>query len=402
MWIYRQSLRNRRCGALQASAQSGPCSTGSANNASSVHLASSREQAHSLGTTFALDPSMTGTAQPPVRMHMLLAATIALVVAQLGRSSAVQASCVGADLVVLWSYPETGAEQVPTDLTIWAVTNSWSARPVATLDGSPVEMQGAPTFSGVYFQPQNLAPNSDHTLVLDYSRSPNLAMPGEPLRFEIEFKTGAGPAAGAIAEPAVPSSARQVTDFAAHDCADVIAAQDCFDTGQDALLSLNVEENQPDDTVGWLLQTRYLGSSVIWPARCGAPSVYLHRQESLCFEVQRIGAGGKLSQAVEHCSEPTADMPAAGHGGTAASDAGRADAEVDAGAADASPVSASEAAPASADAPAGSAGCSTVSGARTAARAFWAIVVIALLLAHSQRHRRRRPRGVTPSRRFRM
>jgi hypothetical protein len=343
---------------------------------------------------------MTGTAQPPVRMHMLLAATIALVVAQLGHSALVQASCVGADLVVLWSYPETGAEQVPTDMTIWAVTNSWSARPVATLDGSAVEMQRAPTFSGVYFQPPNLAPNSDHTLVLDYSRSPNLAMPDEPLRFEIKFKTGAGPAEGAIAEPVVPSSARQV-----------IAAQDCFDTGQDALLSLNVEESQPDDTVGWLLQTSYLGSSAIWPARCGAPSVYLHRQESLCFEVQRIGAGGKLSKAVEHCSEPTADMPADGaadHGGSptggtrAAPDAGAANIEVDAGAGDASRTSAAEAAPVPADSAAASAGCSTVSGARTAARAFWAIVVIALLLAHSQRQRRRRPRGVTPSRRFRI
>jgi|GEM_PF-6272096 len=334
-------------------------------------------------------------------MRMLLAATIALVVAQWGRSPVVQASCVGANLEVLWSYPETGAQQVPTDITIWAVTNGWSSRPVATLDGRPVEMQGAPSFSGVYFQPQNLAPNSDHTLVLDYSRSPNL-VPGEPLRFEIKFKTGAGPAENTVAEPFVPSSTREVMDFAAHDCADVIAAQDCFDTGQDALLSLNVEASQADDTVGWLLQTRYLGSSAIWPARCGAPSVYLHRQDSLCFEVQRIGAGGKLSKAVEHCSEPTADMPAAGHGGTAASDAGRADAEVDAGAADASRLSTSEAAPARADAAAGSAGCSTVSGARTAARAFWAIVVIALLLAHSQRHRRRRPRGVTPSRRFRI
>jgi hypothetical protein len=354
---------------------------------------------------------MTGTAQPPVRMRMLLAATIALLAAQMGRSSGVQASCVGGDLEVLWSYPEAGAEEVPTDITIWVVTNLWSSRPAATLDGRPVEMQGAPSFSGVYFQPQNLTPNSDHTLVLDYSRSPNFAMPGGPLRFEIKFKTGAGPANDTVAEPVVPSSARQVMDFAAHDCADVIAAQDCFDTGQDALLSLEVEGSQADDTVGWLLRTRYLGSSAIWPARCGAPSVYLHRQESLCFEVQRIGAGGKLSKAVEHCSEPTADMPAAGaagqggsptEGSKTAPDAGSADTEVDAGAADASRVSASEAAPVSTEAPAENAGCSAVSGARTAARAFWAIVVIALLLAHSQRKGRRRPRGVTPSRRFRI
>ena len=343
---------------------------------------------------------MIGTTQPLVRMRMLLTSVLTLVAAQWSDSSVVQASCVGAELELLWSYPEAGAEQVPTNLTIWAVTSLWGSTPAATLDGTPVQMRTAPSFSGVYLQPQSLDPDSDHTLVLDYSRSPNLPRPNEPARFEIKFKTGAGPAEGTVAEAEVSGSARVITDFVTHECAAVIAAQDCFDTGQDALLSLKVEETQPDATVGWLLQTRYAGSSVIWPARCGAPSVYVHNQDELCFEVQRIGAGGRLSKAVELCSEPTADMPAAGHGGSvsggrgghdgseAGPDAGRPSAAVDAGA--------------PAEGPAASAGCSTVSGARTAARAFWAIVVIALLLAHSQRHRRRRPRGITPSRRFRI
>ena len=49
-----------------------------------------------------------------------------------------------------------------------------------------------------------------------------------------------------------------------------------------------------------------------------------------------------------------------------------------------------------------SASCSTAREGRTAARAFWAIVAIALLLAHHQRQQRRRSRGCTPSRRFRL
>ena len=328
---------------------------------------------------------------------------LALSVAQLGCSSVVHASCIGPELELLWSYPEAGAEQVPTNITIWAVTSLWSSRPSATLDGNPVEIQAAPSFSGVYLQPQNLAPDSEHTLVLDYSRSPNLPMRDAPARFEVKFKTGAGPAEDTVAEPAVTGSMRVVRDFIMHDCADVIAAQDCFDTGQDALLSLEVKELQQDATIGWLLRTPYAGSSVVWPARCGAPSVYSHRRESLCFQVQRIGAGGRLSTAVEHCSQPTADVrAAAGHGGTggsppvAALDAGHHDAAIAANVGDASRQMAPDGARAQADSP-GSAGCSTVSGARTAARAFWAIVVIALLLAHSQRQRRRRPRGITPS-----
>ena len=44
----------------------------------------------------------------------------------------------------------------------------------------------------------------------------------------------------------------------------------------------------------------------------------------------------------------------------------------------------------------------TVRDGRIAARAFWAVVAIAFLLAQHQRQRRRRPRGVTPSRRFRL
>jgi len=332
---------------------------------------------------------MTGTAQPLVRMRMLLASTMVLMAAEWSESMVVQASCVGPELQLLWSYPESGAEQVPTNVTFWAVTSLWSSTPAATLDGAPVDMQSAPSFSGVYLTPQSLAPDSEHTLVLDYSRSPNIPRSSEPSRFEIKFTTGAGPVEGAVSEPEVSGSARVVTDFVSHDCADVIAAQDCFDTGQDALLSLHVEQMQADVTLGWLLRTRYEGSSAIWPARCGAPSVYTHRQESLCFQVQRIGPGGRLSKAVEHCSQPTADMPAAGHGGSASGGTGgRASVVGRAGA--------------PAEAPAASAGCSTVSGARTAARAFWAIVVIALLLAHSQRQRRRRPRGITPSRRFRI
>lgn len=358
---------------------------------------------------------MACSAQLIARMRVLLAGTLALLGAQLGRSPQVHASCVGPALDVLWSYPETGAEQVPTNVVIWVITSAWGAKPSVTLDGAPVDVQGAPTFSGVYLQAQQLTPNSDHSLVLDYARSPTALMPGAQTRFEIKFKTGAGPAEGAVDEPAVTGSARVLRDFADHDCADVIAAQDCFDTGQNALLSLDVEANaaHADETIGWLLQASYHGSSAIWPSRCGAPSVYIRDRESLCHHVQRIGAGGRLSEPIEHCSEPKplTAAPTSTAGSQDPADQGSAPnpstggvlavSAHDAGHSDAGRVESSPAGASAARAPA-SASCSAARDGRTASRAFWAIVAIALLLAHHQRQQRKRPRGCTPSRRFRL
>jgi hypothetical protein len=356
---------------------------------------------------------MTSSAQLIVRMRGMLVGSLALLAAQLAGSSPAQASCIGPELQLLWSYPEAGAEQVPTNVVIWAITSVWGAKPSATIDGAPVELQGTPTFSGVYLQPQKLAPNSDHTLVLDYARSPNAVMPATQTRFEIKFKTGDGPAEGTVAAPAVTGNSRVLTGLSYHSCTDVIAAQDCFDTGQNALLSLEVEV-EDDETLGWLLKTSYQGSSAVWPARCGLPSVYIHHQESLCHQVQRIGAGGRLSEAVEYCSEPTpplrAPTPAAGVAGGAQKPSTAPVPAVaaphpgaDAGPGDRSAAAASVGgARAHGEPPASAAGCATVSGARTAARAFWAIVAIALLLAHHQRQHRRRPRGCLPSRRFRL
>lgn len=343
---------------------------------------------------------MTANPQPPVRMRTLLASLLALSAAQLGRSTEVHASCVGPELDLLWTYPEAGAEQVPTNVTIWAVTSVWSSSPAATLDGQPLDIQAVPSFSGVSMQPQQLTPNSEHVLVLDYTHSPNLPTRDKPRRFEIKFTTGAGPAEGSITEPDVTGTTRVLTDFASHACAAVIAAQDCFDTGQDTLLSLKLHETQSEATVGWLVQSPYLGSSAVWPARCGAPSLYIHRQQHLCMQVQRIGAGGRLSEPVQHCSDPTTDVPPMDADGGAPAD-------TDSGAPDNEPDTGTGGSTTKPDARAPSdevplAGCSTVSGARTAARAFWAIVVIALLLAHSRRRRPRRPRGVIPSRRFRI
>lgn len=346
---------------------------------------------------------------PKLIARTLLASMLAWTVGQLGGHSIVQASCVAPELQLLWSYPEHGAEQVPTHVVIWAVTNTWGARPAVTLDGAPVEPQGAPTFTGIHLPAQELSANSEHTLVLDYSGSPNPLTPDAQPRFEIKFKTGGGRAEAQVPEVNVTGSTRVVTDFLQHDCAEVIAAQDCFDTGQNALLTLELEETQPDETVGWLLRTGYHGSSAIWPARCGSPSVYIHEQESLCHQVQRIGVGGRLSKGVEYCSKPSAQPSAPGpaDGGQAAIDrvgAASADASVTAtrSSAEAGSTGTRASAQAAADAPTADAGCSTVSGARTAARAFWAIVAIALLLAHHQRRQRKRPPACTPSRRFRL
>jgi hypothetical protein len=82
--------------------------------------------------------------------------------------------------------------------------------------------------------------------------------------------------------------------YASHACTDVVSAQDCFDTGQDTLLTVQTDA---EDALGWVIKLEDHGSSAVWPARCGDPSLFSYGATVLseCLLVRTIGPGGQLS-----------------------------------------------------------------------------------------------------------
>ena len=238
-------------------------------------------------------------------------------------ASLARASCVAPpQLEILWSYPENGMQTVPTDAVFWALTSTWGAQPVATLNGVALVAQNTGTFSAYRMQPV-LEPGREYVWVLDYAGVPGIS-PGSKTRFEITFKTGSAAISDTVPLPTVSEHALRVGTPEGQLCAEIIGAQDCFDTGQSLLLGFAV--SQTDDTLGWSVTSGYQGASTIWPARCGDPTLYVRPSTSRqCFQIQRIGAGGRLSRAVEHClvADPASASPStAGQGGAAGANAG--------------------------------------------------------------------------------
>jgi hypothetical protein len=282
-----------------------------------------------------------------------------------------RASCASSGpLPPLWTYPESGMKDVPTNAVFWTLTGAWGVQPMATLNGASLEALGTGTFGAYRMQPAQLEPNHDYVLVLDYYNAQGL-QPGAQTRFEIAFTTGQTPAADTPEPPHIARDEQRVVRPSDTSCADVIGAQDCFDTGQDTLVRFDVDSTR--ETLGWLVRTAYEGASNVWPARCGQPGIYLHGPSSQCFHVQRIGAGGRLSAVVDYCAAGSVAAPG-GAGGTAGV-AGVAPAAHGGDGAHALPVSAGQAALVagmqSAGATAGtsaqpSSGCAAVRGVRAA------------------------------------
>lgn len=218
----------------------------------------------------------------------------AMVVATLSATqpSTARASCAQLAPVLLWSYPEDGTDQVPTNAQPWVVTNYWGGPTEATLNGEPIEAIGTGTFSAFRFEPGDLEPDTAYVL--------ELVFPGDgtaDVTLSVQFTTGDGPGADAPDAPVVQSTRRDMGWPDGHACEDVIAAQDCFDTGQDTLLTFDVTA-QPE-AVAWLVTNEYAGASTLWPASCGNPAVYGGGEG--CFDLRAVGPGGALGEATSLC-----------------------------------------------------------------------------------------------------
>ncbi len=179
----------------------------------------------------------------------------------------------------------------PTSITVNGVVVNW-AGPGATVEDM--------------FSPGPLTPNTAY-LVTTTATGPE-----GPVTLELRFTTGTGMAT-AVETPVLsnlrldPYEAPSVP----HTCPAVLEAQDCFDTGQDAV----VRADATGTPTLWVLWRYPAGDAgpvapqllASWPGECGAPSYVTHRDrfetDPSCLRVTAVGANGETSQSNFLCPE---------------------------------------------------------------------------------------------------
>lgn len=201
-----------------------------------------------------------------------------------------RADCIAPPFELLWMYPADGDTEVPVNAHFWVLTTAWGSEATYTLNSEP--LTGAPqSYRGQVIDPGPLEPDTDYLLELRFDSA--------GVSVTIDFHTQTAEAAAASAPEALGhTTAMQYRD---HACADVISAQDCFDTGQDTLLTVQTQAD--DDALGWLIKREGRELGAVWPSRCGDPSLYDHSASLLqeCVLVSKIGAGGLLSEPTQYC-----------------------------------------------------------------------------------------------------
>lgn len=226
-------------------------------------------------------------------------------IALLAHGEAAHASCTAAGVEVLWAYPVDGDVDVPVNAQLWVLTSGWRSSDMITLNGEPVAgvMQ---SFGGQMIDPGLLEADTDYVLELRFP----VGSTDEQV-ITIAFHTASEPA-DAVSAPQTTGHTSATGHYESHACADVISAQDCFDTGQNTLLTVLTED---DDALGWVIKQER-GAAAVWPARCGDPSLYSYADSVLdgCLLVRKIGPGGLLSEATRYCDSGVNGMN--GGGGT--------------------------------------------------------------------------------------
>lgn len=228
------------------------------------------------------------------------------------------ASCAAPPPKVLWTYPADGDRDVPIDSVLWVISNAWGAPSLATLNGKPLDaMQSDGVFDAVSFAPGTLQPDTSYVLHLEYSSWAADLDAGDSPAYDVAFQTGSS-RSKAPPKPFVAGYRASSGLDAMHPCADVIAAQDCFDQGQNTLLAFDVVG---DGALAWLVNGELTGRT-LWPQRCGDPALFTdQRFDYGCVDVQTLGVGGKLSDKATFCI-PALPAPDAGVRGGATRDGG--------------------------------------------------------------------------------
>ena len=232
---------------------------------------------------------------------------MATLLAALFPAAHADASCVQPAPAIVWSYPGAGATGVPVDADIFLMLNTYGGPSGVTVNGAPVSGGGARGFD-----PGVLAPDTEHVVAFTAEG------PDGPAALELRFTTGT-----ALAPPVgTPSLANLQLDALANPsvpqlCPAVLAAQDCFDTGQDVVLRADATGAH---VVLWLFEGLPTGDAgpvgpralSTWPASCGAPAYVTHRvrfeADPFCLRVTGVGAGGDRQVSNVVCPANSPEM----------------------------------------------------------------------------------------------
>lgn len=232
-------------------------------------------------------------------------AALAASTVMLARAGEARADCSQPDFKVLWTYPADGDDRVPLNAQLWVLTSTWSSSATITLNGEPLT-GSSQSFGGQAIDPGVLEADTDYALELRFGAG--AVASGEEEVVTIDFHTGTEAAPAANAPRALDHTTAM--GFGSHACGEVISAQDCFDTGQDTLLTVLTED---DDAIGWVIEVEGGYGGAVWPARCGGPSVYGYGPTLLqaCALIRTIGPGGLLSEATRYCLDDSMTTDAA-------------------------------------------------------------------------------------------
>jgi uncharacterized protein (TIGR03382 family) len=214
----------------------------------------------------------------------------------------VLAKCVAPRAELLWSYPADGDTDVPTNAVFWALDTRWYAEPVASLNGVLLPA-GGEAGDAIERPLGELEPNRDYVLRLDYRTRDDEDAPF----YEIAFRTGAG-RAERLRAPAVAGDQQTVESknspwsaLGSAECGAEISAQHCFDTSPNTLIRLKADEPR---AIGWRV------GGMLWPVRCGLPSLYEFQRRSVgeaCYDIRVLGPGGLASESTRYCTKLRVD-----------------------------------------------------------------------------------------------
>ena len=220
-----------------------------------------------------------------------------------------RAACLPPPAAIVWSSPAQGETNVPTNADLWLLITAWSG-PSRVLRGG-VELPQSSLRYG--YDLGELAPNTQYRLQIEASEYDDVLDTFVPKTLELSFTTGAGGLqADPGAEPGAMRLAIGASDLLSPACNAAVAAQDCFDAGQDTFFVMH-----PSGAArGWLIE-RASGENRLfdlWPGECGAPRLYSSSSDPPCVRLHGLDAAGSVHPGVWSC------FPAVGDAGVAPAD----------------------------------------------------------------------------------
>ena len=237
-----------------------------------------------------------------------------LVVIPFLRGASARASCAESAPKIVWSYPADGDIDIPTNAHIFVLTSLGATTPDQQIlvNGQPA----AEAADGTFGLAPAMQPNTAYVVTVPLAPSS-----GSTGALTFGFTTGVGATDGPI-QLSPFTVDRVVTSKGAPSlspmCQDVVAAMDCFDTGQDTTVTF---ETQMRPAVFFVVPGD--GASIpwtmTWPGTCGSPEIFTRGCTGM-YRIFAVNFEGMAQTADVSCASATVGSAgcsvAPGGGGT--------------------------------------------------------------------------------------